>query len=870
MHMLVESILLIVSAASSLALGLVVLIRNPGKITHRLFAVLTLVLVLWALGVLFIIHSADEATADFWLRFTFMVAGFVPVTFYHFSAYFPYQKFDGFRVVLSLLYFAALFQCIGSLTPWYLKAVALPAGLPPSPQYGPVFYLYPLWVLLSMVFTFSNLFIKTFKTSGVERRQVQHVLMGIVLCTTLAAATNILAPLMGVTSTEAYGPVFPVIMMGIMAYAMVRYHLMDIWVLISHTTIYASVTAVVTGAFLGTVFLSRLVLRGSGGIVGEIISATVAALVVVVILHPLKERLQLLVDRRILKARYDVPAVCATITRHASQFMRLDQLLTTIARDIRDSLGSQSVSVWLVDDRDPSVLVLEYSTNPSAARVRSDEFSFLLDYVRLRPAPIAMRQVLHERPTDDRIHIVDQLARLDAALCVPMCVGARVLGLVVLGEKNTGDIYSVDDLAVFRTIAGPLATAIENSKLYVKIEEVNLHLARILSSMRGGVIAVDEAGGITTWNASATEMFGNLKAGAHYSILCPPLDRVFEKCLTESRGVGDFEAAITGPKGDAISVAISASCLETPDGGQCGAVAVIHDLTQIKRLEQNVKRADRLSSIGMLAAGMAHEIKNPLVSVKTFTQLLPTKFNDEDFRSTFAEVVPHEVDRIDTIVSRLLDFARPKPVMFAHQDIIQVIEETLALVANQARKLNINVERDYTDESVAVYGDEQQLHQVFLNLFLNAMDAMKKNGSGTLTVAVKYDHHRFHSGNEDDSLSESDCVRVTVSDTGCGILPDHIEYLFTPFFTTKVEGCGLGLSVVHGIIMEHRGEIDVQSTIDAGASFTIRLPFAKDLVAAGAISEEAISITHSGLRPSGTIDKQHDTDKGQNLWKAAK
>jgi signal transduction histidine kinase len=220
---------------------------------------------------------------------------------------------------------------------------------------------------------------------------------------------------------------------------------------------------------------------------------------------------------------------------------------------------------------------------------------------------------------------------------------------------------------------------------------------------------------------------------------------------------------------------------------------------------------------------MAHEVKNPLVSIKTFTHLLLNRFDDADFRKTFAEVVPHEVERINAIVTRLLDFARPKPVRFVHQDLRTIIEHVLALVESQTRKANITIQSELPDEPIMVYSDEQQLHQVFLNLFLNAIDAMKETHGGTLTVRAYHDraHLRRHGMA---AYLETDCVRAVVSDTGCGIPPENVEHLFTPFFTTKAEGCGLGLSVVHGIISEHSGEVDVTSVLGAGTSFTVTLP----------------------------------------------
>jgi signal transduction histidine kinase len=250
---------------------------------------------------------------------------------------------------------------------------------------------------------------------------------------------------------------------------------------------------------------------------------------------------------------------------------------------------------------------------------------------------------------------------------------------------------------------------------------------------------------------------------------------------------------------------------------------LIYNMTQIKRLESNVQRADRLTSIGTMAAGMAHEVKNPLQSIKTFTQLLPQRFEDADFRKTFCEVVLPEVQRIDTIVTRLLDFARTRPVRFQPCDVRRVVEEVLALAENQIRKAKLEVTTEFPATILKINADEQRLHQVFLNLILNAIHAMKETASRRLSIAMSYG--RVHlAGKGQPAFFDVPCVRVEVSDTGCGIPEEHLEQLFTPFFTTKDDGSGLGLSVVHGIVTEHGGEIDVTSTVAVGTTFALTFP----------------------------------------------
>jgi len=850
MSNLLETVLLSLSAGLSCLLGGFVLFRNPQKLTHRLFAVLSLNLTLWALGVLLIIHSGNEATARFWLVGTFAVASFLPATFYHFVTVFPHQRVEGVRLILALLYAGAIAQAAGAFTPWYLQEVTVVPGAQPLVRYGPVFYAYALWVLLSMAFSFSNLFRKLWTARGVERRQVEHVLIGIVLSTTLGAATNLLAPAFDLGSLEAYGPIFSVLLMGMFAYAMVRYHLLDIWVIVSRTTVYAAVTVAVVCIFVGMISFVQLVFS-SGGRAGDIATTVLAAGVIALVLQPLKERIQLVVDRTVLNRRYDVNRLCARLTRDLAHFVRLDELLESVAREIHNTIGAKHLRVLLVDERDPHTLVSVYSSIPGDRKRTTAEFASLLEYINDNPDPIVLKKLLHERPTDQGMDIAKQLAELEAYMCVPLRSRSGVVGILTLGERTSGEIYSNDDIVVFTTLAGPLGTAIENARLYHKLEEVNLHLARILSSMRGGVIAVDSHGEVATINRSAIEILGTVKIGQHIKSLNSEVADVLSCTLVDQRGIGDFETVIVGPDGEDIPVVMSTSCLKTSGDVSTGAMAMIHDMTQIRRLERNVQRADRLSSIGTLAAGMAHEVKNPLVSIKTFTQLLLNRYEDADFRKTFAEVVPHEVERIDGIVSRLLDFSRAKPVEFADHSLRDVIKDVLALVDSQARKANVTVETDFPREAMLVHGDEQQLHQVFLNLFLNAIEAINELAANLAETAVYEadDDHatavatetavggllgvrmyrdRSHLTRKGQSpLLGADCVRVVVSDTGCGIPPEHLDRLFNPFFTTKSEGSGLGLSVVHGIVAEHGGDIDVTSVPGEGTSFVVTLPLAE-------------------------------------------
>ncbi len=826
------SILLLFSAASCLALGGLVMWRDPRNATNRAFAVLAANLMLWSLGVFLIIHAVDEAQARFFLRATFVVVSFLPAGLYLFIALFPRQRFEGSRALLALLYVFGGLSIAGAFTPqWYIQRITVLEDAPPLVAYGPVFYIFSLGIVLSTICSFVNMLRKLRTAVGIERSQVQYVILGTFVSTGLAISSNVFAPILGIGSTQPFGPVFMVVMAAFFAYAMIRYHLMSISVIISRTGVYAIIMGFVIVVFLGTVAVVHLLFSG-GGYTEDLLPTVLAALVIALGLQPLKERVQLVLERTLLKRRYDIHRLLARTGQHASQAANFEERLGTICLDIRNTIGVASIRVLLVDEANPDVLVVEYTDNPDERGARVEGYAEFLGVLRERPAPVVLEQLQRRAPHLDLARLIEPMKSLGAALCLPLKSARDLAGIMLLGEKTSRDPFRSDDLMVFTALSGPLATAIENARLYRQLEEANQHRARILSHMRGGVIAVDLDGRVTTANHYATELLGAIAVGTHVSGLPAQVGSILEATLTRQSAVRDLETLIPGADGADVPVMLSSSVLTSAGGAPAGAMITIYDLTQVKRLEQNVQRVHRLSSIGTLAAGMAHEIKNPLVSIKTFTQLLLNRYDDPDFRATFTDIVPHEVERIDSIVSRLLDFARPKPIRFAPHDVKKVISEVLTLVENQAQKACITIETRFPDDPLEIYGDEQQIHQVFLNLVLNAIDAMTEVEGGHLLVSAEFGTMLLRRSTLMPTL-EVDCIRIRIVDTGCGIPQESLERIFTPFFSTKESGTGLGLSIVHGIVTEHGGEIDVASSRKEGTCFTVTLPLARTLASRG-------------------------------------
>jgi signal transduction histidine kinase len=220
--------------------------------------------------------------------------------------------------------------------------------------------------------------------------------------------------------------------------------------------------------------------------------------------------------------------------------------------------------------------------------------------------------------------------------------------------------------------------------------------------------------------------------------------------------------------------------------------------------------SERLASIGMMSATFAHEIRNPLTSLKTFAQLMPEKYNDEEFRDTFSKIVEGEIERIDGLIGNLLDFSSEKKPAYVNEfNLVDLVGETVRYVENkmEIERRTIEIEKKYTEDEIPMTGDAEKLKQMFINILMNGCQAM--NGEGVLTV-------KMH--------QNSKYVDVSITDTGKGIPPGDISKIFDPFVTTKEMGVGLGLAISKRIIEDHNGKVKVRSTVSKGSTFTISLP----------------------------------------------
>jgi signal transduction histidine kinase len=337
--------------------------------------------------------------------------------------------------------------------------------------------------------------------------------------------------------------------------------------------------------------------------------------------------------------------------------------------------------------------------------------------------------------------------------------------------------------------------------------------AAVLSDcLAAGMLVLGADRQVTLCTPAAAQILGTTTAALlHRSStgLPPELRRLLDADAPEAHD----ELKLTVPGRGEICVRMTVTA-HADSAGASQWIVVLNDLTGMRAFEQSLRHLDRLASIGTLSAGMAHEIKNAMVAVKTFLDILIRNHQD----TQLAEVVSREMQRINAIVSQMLRFAGPAKPTFAMIHVHDVIEQSLCLVQHQFEGRKVSVLRSMDAVTDAVRGDGYQLEQVFLNLFFNALDAMPPSGRLTVMTEVL--------PAETSELLGTPALRVRVQDTGIGIPMENLGRLFEPFFTTKTNGTGLGLPITRRIIQEHRGVIHVTSQPGQGTTFEILLPLA--------------------------------------------
>ncbi len=340
----------------------------------------------------------------------------------------------------------------------------------------------------------------------------------------------------------------------------------------------------------------------------------------------------------------------------------------------------------------------------------------------------------------------------------------------------------------------------------------------IVQSVSSGLVTFDRDGRLLTANRTVEALDGRSQAELRRT----PWDRIFQQALSfpqlwrtlhdRMRGPHRFSAMLVRGDGSTIPIGVSASVLRRGSGEPVGVICSFQDLSEIKRMEAQMRHADRLAAIGRLAAGLAHEIRNPIASIRGAVEVLRQNLKPQGADRRLMDIVLRESDRLDGTITEFLEFSRPRRLQPALTDVTQMIDEVLLLIGQSGQ--GVRIVKEYPDGTVKAYVDAAQVRQALWNLCRNSLDAMPQGGD--LRVVARLAPAE---GREQRTL-----IEILVEDSGPGISSEHLPNIFEPFFTTKPDGTGLGLAIVHRIIQEHEGDIRVETARSGGARFVILLP----------------------------------------------
>ncbi|MGC8892212.1 MAG: ATP-binding protein [Candidatus Saccharicenans sp.] len=597
-----------------------------------------------------------------------------------------------------------------------------------------------------------------------------------------------------------------------LAYAISRYRLMDFEVLVKKGT-----TLIISFAIIALVYflVSSQTKIFSENRLNAILLGFLAIILGATLFTPLSELVQTLVDRVIYKKSYEYRRTLLMISNELNRQRNLAQLSQYLVETIARALSLKNIALYLTQNGEDNRFYLLkslgepeiYISEITLSQAEGDELSKadFLSYFKSE-----------EGPSDNKFF----LPLLEKGLnnFLPLRLENKIMGFLAMGNKLDGSYLSGEDRELLRTISPAVALALENAYLYnqeiarsQELQRLKDYSDNIIESLTVGVAVVDENEKIIGWNRVLESQFGVKREQA--------LGQKFSEVIGEE----NFKV-IFSPESQPEYQLLSEVSLNTRTGGKkifdvartplldnqlqaYGTIIVFEDITEKIRMQQQLLTSEKLASIGLLSAGVAHEINTPLTGISSYVQMLQKKLAETAYLQILQKIEA-QTERVNKIIKNLLNFARnPADESFHRVNLKETMEEIISLIDYRLKSLNIRLQLELNP--VVIYGQKERLQQVFINIILNALDAMP--GGGTMTIEI---------------LQKEETALIRISDTGTGIKPEHLPRIFDPFFTTKGmgKGTGLGLSISYAIIKEHEGQILVDSAVGQGTTFTIILP----------------------------------------------
>ena len=675
--------------------------------------------------------------------------------------------------------------------------------------------------------------------SALERQQLKWLTRGTLLAITpftLLFAIPYLADFAVPSLLTKFAGLSLVFLPLTFSWAIVRYRLMDVDLIFKRGVTYTLATASLVGLYFGVVAVTaemvhaRLPSLRTWGLL-------LAIIITGLIFDPLKRAIQGRVDRIFDQKRFDYRETLVEFGRGLNSQTDLRALLDSIVERLPQALLVTRVAVFLAADHEPLAaprfeLVASHGlTNLSPAELKTLDVNFF-DFDR----PGSNSHLFLENPQQVlRLPEEQRLsaARLDLNYYLPCRVanregmGTRTVAVIGLGRTNDGDFLSSEDMEVLESLAGYIGIAIQNAQLYRRLEQKITDFERlkefnenIVESINIGILAVDLDDRVESWNAQMEVMFAKPRAEALRQSLSAlfPTDFINRfNAIRDEQGTHTlYKFRLVLPSGETRTANIAIAPLVTRNFIAVGRIILVDDITDRIQMEAQLTQSEKLSSIGLLAAGVAHEVNTPLAVISSYAQMLSKHMRDDERLAPVLEKITQQTFRASEIVNGLLNFSRTSGSEFTSVDLNDLLRDTLVLLEHQLKTAKIRVETNFDPQLPFIHGNRGKLQLVILNLMLNAKDAMFGIPDATLRVAT---------------FRSSGRVLLRIQDTGAGIEREHLNRIYDPFFTTKTKplegghkGTGLGLAVSYGIIQEHAGKIHVESEVGVGTAFQLEFP----------------------------------------------
>lgn len=819
--------LLFAAVLNLLLLGFV-LRRRHTRPAHFAFVFLIAIISSWTFCNFLITVTDSIAVLNVVGRLCFSLAVFIAAGYLVFTWTFPETSHPVPSPRSCILLLVSALTMAGlALTPLIQASVTVADGSK-HPVYGPLYSLYVLYMVVLFCLGTINLFSSLKRTpSGRERVQVTYTLIGFIFSFILSYLAILIIPALAeVHDVYLLGVISPLPWVLISSYAIFRHRLMDIGVAVRNVMVHALLTLVI-GIGLAIPLFSLPLIPKYDEPIPLGLAALAIALLYALLLPPLQKYIQHVVDHRIFRGRYDYESA---LVNFGSELLRAhggEGIARMTARQVAIIMRTENTAVYLTDmEHDDYVLRGSWCRAPRChypdTLPRDAPLLRRLEHI---PGCLLREEITYGTAAGKRpeLDILEMVSALQLEVLVPFVCQERVLGFLVLGEKQNDNMYASDDLQLIQSLATQVAFALDNARLYEQIIASSRQYETILGHIRRAVLAVDVNLRITALNITGAELL-QVQAGdwigRRAEELIPTEADLLRQTIAEEKNLPRCERTMNRA-GQPFPAECETSVITDARNHVSGALLVFEDLTEHKRLEEEMRRMDRLASVGTLAAGIAHEIKNPLVAIRTYAELLPQRYQDKSFREQFGGIVLDEITRINRLILNLLEFSRPMQRDTGPLDLHALVQRAETLLESKLKSRNITLVKHFDSAPAIVNGDAEQLYQVVLNVLQNAIESIPENG-GTITVATRLMAKSYTNTRPDLG------VEICFTDTGCGIDKADLPRIFDPFFSKRDNGSGLGLAVCHGILENHGADINVRSAPGKGTAFVFTFPVQPD------------------------------------------